>query len=260
MNAYLDAHPELVEELTGKIKILEMNDYSQNIYNKDLERGSTKTLDSISFPESLDFFKGQFLAIANGDSHFEAENSELKVDGSLRNVFVSIAFPQEAEQFHNVLVSLMDISALKQTEAALRASEDRYHKMMQMANDAIFVTDMESLQLVDVNDKAQSLMDMDRETLLSMQIFDLYPDEVKEKRNAFYEKAVDESFHSAESCQIVAANGKRIEVEITNTRIELDNKTLLMGIFRDVTERRKQERVREALLSVSIELRKIEEL
>ena len=258
MRTYLDEHPEFVAEMTKKVIVREMNASAKEIYSWGRSDKDISTLDSIFIPSTSTFFKRELVAIANGERYFREENIEGTTVGNLRNVLVSIAIPEEPEQFHSVLVSVVDITALKQAEAALRASEDRYHKMMQMANDAIFVTEMESLQLVDVNEKAQSLMGMERDDLLSMQIFDLYPDEIKEKCNSFYENAVDKSSYATEACQVVDADGKWIDVEITNSRIELDNKTLLMGIFRDVTERRKQERVREALLSVSIELRKTE--
>jgi len=157
-----------------------------------------------------------------------------------------------------VQVVIHDLTQRHQAEAAKRESEQRYRKMMQMANDAIFVSDVDTFQLVDVNEKAQSLVGMEREALLSMKIFDLYPAEIQEKCKAFYAKSAKERSDSAEVCQIVDSTGSRIDVEITNSSIELGSKTLLMGIFRDITERRKQERVREALLTISVELRKAE--
>ncbi len=111
--------------------------------------------------------------------------------------------------------------------------------MLQMANDAIFVTDTDTFQLVDVNEKAQNLVGVERADLLSMKIFDLYPVEDQEKCTKFYHQALHDPLNSAEICQIKHANGHLIDVEITNSRIELGSKTLLMGIFRDITERRK---------------------
>ena len=255
---YLDAHPEFVGQMLKKVSIRKLNAHAKKSYFGDHEGSTFQFLDAIFVPDSMDFFKHELLAIARGDNTFEEENIECTLEGDLRNTLVSIAFPAEAEQFHHVLVSVVDITDIKKTETALRESETRYHKMLQMANDAIFVTDMDSFLLVDVNEKAQDLVGMEREDLLSMKVFDLYPDEMQEKCSNLYHQALGEELHSAETCQILHANGRRIDVEITNSRIELGSKTLLMGIFRDVTERHKQERVREALLTVSIELRKAE--
>ena len=258
MAAYLDAHPEFVIQMSKKISIREINTFAKNIYFAEGDGSTFEFLDAIFVPASMEFFKHELLAIARGDTVFEEGNIERTLQGKLRNVYVSIAFPIEAEQFHHVLVSVVDITDIKKTEAALRESEDRYHKMMQMANDAIFVTDMETFQLVDVNEKAQSLVGMEREDLLSKKVFDLYPVDMQDKCKKFYRQILGDHSQSAETCQILHTNGKRVDVEITNSRIELGSKTLLMGIFRDITERRKQERIREALLTVSIELRKTE--
>ena len=259
IEAYLTDHPEIVKQMTKEIMINEMNTHAKLVYHNSLAYDNLpESLDRIFLSESLHFFKYELVAIANGDRRFEAENVEATLDGKPRNVLVSISFPEEPEQFQRVLVSVVDITNIKKAEAALRESEVRYHKMLQMANDAIFVTDMDSFLLVDVNEKAQSLVGKEREDLLSMKVFDLYPEDMQEKSSTFYHQALHEDLHSAETCQIIHTNGNRIDVEITNSRIELGSKTLLLGIFRDITERRKQERVREALLTISIELRKTE--
>lgn len=255
---YLDQHPDFVKQMANAVMIREANAYSHQVFRFDLSEGACNNLDAIFLPESLTGFAKILLAIANGDEHCEVENVQKTVDGERLNVLVSTSFPSEAEQFHHVLVSVVDITALKRTEAALRESEDRYHKMLQMANDAIFVTDVDTLQLVDVNEKAIGLMGMERKDLLAMKVFELYPAEMKEKCSNFYQQVLDADLHTAETCQIIRADDERIDVEITHSRIELGSKTLLMGIFRDITERHKQEAVREALLTVSIELRKAE--
>jgi PAS domain S-box-containing protein/putative nucleotidyltransferase with HDIG domain len=258
MQSYLTQHMEFVQQMADTLKIREINANAKKLFNLELGERHSTSLNVIFIPESLQAFKKVLVAIANGDEHCEYKNVQKSVDGKRRNVLVSMSLPQDPEQFRHVLVSVVDITELKQTENALRESEDRYHKMMQMANDAIFVTDAETFQLVDVNENALSLMGMEREDLLSMQIFDLYPDEEKEECSTFYKKMVKKSSRFAESCHIVNVNEKRIDVEITNSRIELGSKTLMMGIFRDITERRKEERVREAILMISIELRKVE--
>jgi PAS domain S-box-containing protein/putative nucleotidyltransferase with HDIG domain len=258
MEAYLDQHADFVKQMAAAVEIHQVNAYGKKIFHIDQGNARFNDLNEIFIQESYQGFKKVLLAIANGEEHCEVENIQQTLDGERLNVLVSTSFPKEPEQFHHVLVSVVDITDLKKTESALRESEARYHKMLQMANDAIFVTDTDTFQLVDVNEKAQNLVGVERADLLSMKIFDLYPVEDQEKCTKFYYQALLDSLNSAEICQIKHANGHLIDVEITNSRIELGNKTLLMGIFRDITERRKQERVREALLTVSIELRKTE--
>lgn len=259
MRAYLDDHPEFVKQMAETVMIREMNAYAETLFRVNPIDSNSTNLDAVFFPESLDRFKKVLLAIANGVDHCEVENIQKTLDGERRHVLVSMSFPQKPEQFHSVLVSIVDITSLKQTEAALRESEERYHKMMQMANDAIFVVNERTLQLVDVNDKAQQLVGWDRDTLLSMRVFDLYPPEDQQRCRDSFNTTTREDQYPAAIREILDCNGKRIIVEISSSRIELGSKTLSLGTFRDITERSKQERVREAMLTVSVELRKTAE-
>ncbi len=118
LSTYLDAHPEFVLQMLKKVYIRELNAHAKEIYFGDGEESVFEFLDAIFLPASMDFFKRELLAIARGDNHFEAENIERTMRGDVRNVLVSIAFPAEAEQFHNVLVSVVDITDIKKTEIA----------------------------------------------------------------------------------------------------------------------------------------------
>jgi PAS domain S-box-containing protein len=198
------------------------------------------------------------LAIANGVRHYKAENIQKTLDGERRHVLISNLFPTEAEQFHEVLSTVVDITPLKLTNEALRASEDRYHKMMQMASDAIFVADMQTRMLVDVNDKAQQLVGRNREELLSMPISDLYPPHDQQScSGTFIDR--QRAQNDVDICEIMDSRGKRIPVEISTSCITLDERILCLGIFRDITERRKQERLRDATLAISVALRQAAE-
>ncbi len=258
MQAYLEGHPEFVEQMAATVEIRNMNAYARAIFRTEMSDGDIQHLKTIFLPESLQTFKGELLAIANGVRHYKAENIQKTLDGERRHVLISNLFPTEAEQFHEVLSTVVDITPLKLTNEALRASEDRYHKMMQMASDAIFVADMQTRMLVDVNDKAQQLVGRNREELLCMPISDLYPPHDQQScSGTFIDR--QRAQNDVDICEIMDSHGKRIPVEISTSCITLDERILCLGIFRDITERRKQERLRDATLAISVALRQAAE-
>ena len=141
MRAYLDEHPEFVAEMTKKVIVREMNASAKEIYSWGRSDKPISTLDSIFIPSTMEFFKRELVAIANGERYFREENIEGTTVGNLRNVLVSIAIPEEPKQFHSVLVSVVDITALKQAEAAMRESERRYRSIFDTVPVAIFEED-----------------------------------------------------------------------------------------------------------------------
>ncbi len=56
----------------------------------------------------------------------------------------------------------------KRTEEALRKSQERFRKIFQYSNDAIFIIDAERDIIVDVNPRACSKLEYSRKELLSM--------------------------------------------------------------------------------------------
>jgi PAS domain S-box-containing protein len=66
----------------------------------------------------------------------------------------------------SVIGTGLDITDSRRTEEALRESEARYRTLMQNAPEAIVVADLDEGRLVDANDNAEALFELDREALL----------------------------------------------------------------------------------------------
>jgi len=133
-----------------------------------------------------------------------------------------------------------DVTQRKKIDEALRKSEERHRVMFEEGNDAIFVADAKTRALIDCNVKAQKLTGYSLPEILRMRAGQLHPkDMVRETMNGFKEQVLGHT-KFVES-EILTKDKKRIPVSINASFLDLGGKKCLMGVFRDVTEKRKAE-------------------
>jgi len=121
------------------------------------------------------------------------------------------------------------------TENALRTSEHRYRALIQGANDAIFIADMESGLIVEVNPRAADLLGRPADEIVGMHQSELHPADTRERYRASFKAhgRAGQAVHT--DAEVVRADGRRVPVEISANAIEIDGRRLLQGIFRDMT-------------------------
>ena len=121
--------------------------------------------------------------------------------------------------------------------------EKRFRQLMEGANDAIFVMDAESGRIVDANCRAQQMTERSLEELRGEHQHILHPEEERlegAEREALGRKITEEGVVTVEG-HVVNRSGERTPVEASITVMELEERPLSMGIFRDVTARREYE-------------------
>jgi two-component system sensor histidine kinase/response regulator len=137
----------------------------------------------------------------------------------------------------------------QQAEKELRKSEERFRKLFEQSNDAIFIH--QAGRIIDVNQRACEMLDYSKEQLLTREIADLYPNEgyteSSKKTNA--PGGLNSSIESILfETLFTRADGTVVDVEISSNIIDREKK-IIQGIARDITERKRTE----------VELRKAKE-
>jgi len=132
-------------------------------------------------------------------------------------------------------------------------TRQQYRELIDTAPDAIFVADTDTGVIVEANDAAAALIDRPREEIVGMHQSDLHPDGERDRyRQLFdYHQNDGESVRSRigdDPICVETADGDRIPVEINARVVELGDRTLFQGHFRDVSERRDRERKLRAVL------------
>ena len=137
------------------------------------------------------------------------------------------------------------ISKRKQSEEALKKSEERYRLLLQNANDAVFVHELypEGPGLfLEVNEQVCRMLGYTREELLKMTVGDIDVPEMKEKIPAVIQKLL-ESGQAIFETEHLNKDGKRIPAEISASLFYLNNRATVLSVIRDLTERKQNERI-----------------
>lgn len=144
------------------------------------------------------------------------------------------------------------ITKLEKRSTDLKISESRYRALFEASRDAIFLADPRTGLLLDANPAACALAGRSREQLVGQHQAGLHPPEDAERHRREFREACDPAAGRFLSESLVLhADGRRIPVEITASVFETRAGPAIMGVFRDVTERRRAE---EAIQQLNAEL------
>ena len=160
----------------------------------------------------------------------------------------------------------VDITARKQAQQALEESERRYHALYEHASEGIFL--MRDDRFVECNPRALAMYGCAREQIVGMTPFDLSPVRQpdgrlsKQKAHGFITQTLGGKPQRFE-WRHVRADGAPFDVEVSLSRLDLPDETLLLALVRDVSERKRaQEKLMEyqsGLRSLASELSLTEE-
>jgi diguanylate cyclase (GGDEF)-like protein/PAS domain S-box-containing protein len=139
-----------------------------------------------------------------------------------------------------VLSIARDITERKQAEVALRESETRLRKLFEAIPEAVMVHD-EAGSILHINDVGAKRLEWNVEDLVGRNLRDmvkienaaLIPDHVRIAR-------------TNGSCSFettyISRTGRSIVAEVNETPIELEGKSVILSVARDITERKRAER------------------
>lgn len=131
-------------------------------------------------------------------------------------------------------------------EEALKETEARFRALFENSPDGIFLTDPETLEILDCNAAACAMNGYSPEELLGRSINVLHPDEVRTRmeepggRSRFVEQLRKDGPVTVESVH-KRRDGTLFPMETSMCLLEVGGRPVVMGIDRDITQRKKAE-------------------
>ena len=119
--AYFQSHPEVVKELLNKVKIVDINQATSELYEAPNKEAYQEGLARLFTEESFDSFRKQLIAMAEGSTKFQNEYTILTFSGDKKRISLtwSVA-PGYEKSFSRVFVSTIDITERKKMEDELK--------------------------------------------------------------------------------------------------------------------------------------------
>jgi len=129
-----------------------------------------------------------------------------------------------------------------------KTENEKYRDLFENANDAIFILDKDH-NYIDVNQRAVELFGYSREEFLRLNVTDVIPTSQRQRSdsefNILRENGKYEKFVGKQKTK----DGRWLDIEVNSSIIINDNKIIgSRDIVRDISERKKSEKEREALI------------
>ncbi|MFH1628711.1 MAG: PAS domain S-box protein [Pseudomonadota bacterium] len=199
---------------------------------------------------------------ATGESAKGFDLEIMRKDKTKRNVEASVSLMKDREGqpigFRGIL---RDISERVKAKEELRASEARFKMLFEFAPDAYYLTDMNG-NFIDGNKSAERLVGYDREELIGRNFFEvgiLAQDQTPKAAELFAKNGQGEA-RGPDELILNRKDGGQVHVEITTLPIRIKDQDVVLGLARDVTERKKAQEEKKRLEDQLQQAQKMEAL
>jgi len=127
----------------------------------------------------------------------------------------------------------------------------KYDALVELAPNPIFLVELSSESVLEVNERAVELLGYDRATLEGMDVMRLHPTSSAEQYRSLFEETIEsgtihvDQLPDGSQIHLVSRSGDRIPVELHAKTMTLGGKTVLYTIARDITQQKQLQRQRD---------------
>lgn len=233
-----DNNPDGVYSYDLEGRFVEANQGIERLTGYSREELLHMTFEPIIVPEELEASRSAFEKAAQGEPQ-RYETVGIRKDGTRFDIDVTKLPIVVDGQITGVFGIAKNITARKQAQRELSASEHRYRMMFQANPHTMWVVDQETLAFLDVNDAAVHRYGYSRDEFLSMTLADIRPPEDVLAMTHIVKNTM--GFHDAGIWRHKKKDGTLIEVHISSNRLIYKGHPAVVGLVVDVTEQRKME-------------------
>jgi len=244
LKKYLDENSDFVFECVSKVKILDVNNISLDLFGVSNTEELTNHLSSTFNENSFNIFKKELLAIASNKKEFSAEAEFLRSNGETLKTLIKLLIIDD--DYKKAIVSIVDITELSKAKEEIEESEKRFRELYEKSGDAILI--IENGIFVECNQATVDMLEYEsKEEFLNSHPSKLSPIFQQDGQKSF-DKAIDmmniavqQGTHRFEWMH-TKKNGENFPVEVLLTAISDEpNNQVIHTVWRDITDRKNAE-------------------
>ena len=141
-----------------------------------------------------------------------------------------------------------EITERKRIEEVLQDSEAGFRAIIDNANDGILLADEETKKFNTGNNKACQMLGYSLEEIKNLGVPDIHPKEDLPYVIEQFEKQVRREIEVAKDLPVKRKDGTVFYADVNTSTLTLAGRKYLLGIFRDITERKRAKEEREKLI------------
>jgi len=131
LHGFFQARPDRLAEAIGRVRVVDVNDFTVELFESDSKPALLQSLGDIFLPETELIFIDELIALWEGRRRFAGETVLRTLKGKRLDVIFTMTF--DGARAERTLVSILDISARKAAEQAVLAQTYRLEKLNRIA-------------------------------------------------------------------------------------------------------------------------------
>jgi PAS domain S-box-containing protein len=193
-------------------------------------------------PESREDFLKSIDAALKGESPFEMDYTFFRKDGSVAVLHtIGKVLYDSGGNAERMVGTVQDITDQKRAQKALGESEEKFRGIFDRANDGILIANVTTRRFTLANRTMCRMLGYPLEEIINLSIEDIHPVDELPRVLAEFDKQTRGEKTVAENLPVMRKDGSVFYADIGTTIIPLAGEQCAIGIFRDITERKKME-------------------
>lgn len=222
-------------------KIVDANPFVIALLGYPLVELAGKELWEIGLFPDIEAGKEAFARLRR-DGYIRYEDLPLETKGGkcVDVEFVSNSYDVDGQNV--IQCNIRDITERVEATRALRASEVRYRRLFETAQDAILIVDGDSRKIIDANPFVIDLLGYSLEELIGKELWEIGLFRDIDESKAAFDRLQKDGYIRYEDLPLETKDGKRAEVEFVSNAYEVNGRNVIQCKIRDITERKSAEK------------------
>lgn len=236
---YFEDNPDQLEHCTSMVNIIDANDAAVRLFEANNKEQLLGEVGQFIDQQSIDEFGHIINQIACGRANWAVETANTTLSGRPLDVIVNYSLFERDGSLG--VVSISDITPVKEAQKAIRQSEERFRTVTESSHDGILIAENETGRFIYANPAISKMLQYTVEELLQMSVDDIHPAEHLEEIRRYFDSVTGGELSRVSAIPCQRKDGSVLYAAFTAANVEIDGKACHVGSFADVTEQRELE-------------------